>query len=334
MITSNEKETIKTEVSSYLSSKKSATRFEIINAVLNVMGFPDSERHNYINSSKCNAIQSYAGSVLTDKYINGEITVINGCYTLAKEEAVVVQENQCKNAILNFLKKQPYTKHDLYTALQKHFQTDKTKIVDDDNALKSLAGNLLNGLVTAQKVIFEDGKYYLASQATKKTYPKLSMDEEAFEKLFLERLYSCGGRFFEKFVANLLEKYFIFTGRDVLNCEVIGGADDGGIDVIIDTIEELGFTERIMIQAKCRKNIQVTEKEVREFYGALNAKGGSRGIFITTSTFHSCAEKLLLSISNCVGINGKKLFTLVKQTAYGIIMNKDGFLFDETVFGN
>ena len=265
---------------------------------------------------------------------DGDIKSENGKYQLAKEKAVIVEQDQCINAILNLLKKKPYAKKELYTALQKHFQTDKTTTLDDDNALKGLAGQLLNRLVTNRKILFEDGKYSLTVKTEKKVYPKQPVAEETFEKMFLERLYDCGGNFFERFVSNLLEKYFIITGRDVLNCEVIGGTDDGGIDVVIDTIEELGFTEHIMIQAKCRKNIQTTEKEVREFYGALNAKGGTRGIFITTSTFHPCAEKLLHTINNCVGIDGSKMFALVKQTAYGISKNKDGYLFDETIFKN
>ncbi|MDE7296127.1 MAG: restriction endonuclease, partial [Clostridia bacterium] len=307
-ITSNDKAKVIAAVSDYLSSHKSATRKEIIEGVLDIFGFSDKEKQNKAGNSKCNNIRSYAGSALNDMSSNGDIKNENGKYSLIKEKAIVVKEDQCKSAILNLLKKKPYTKKDLYSALQQHFKTDKTKTVSDDNALKGLAGNLLNSLITANKILLEDGKYSLAVQVEKKVYPKQPVAEETFEKLFLERLCNCGGDFFERFVSNLLEKYFIITGRDVLNCDVIGGANDGGIDVIIDTIEELGFTEHIMIQAKCRKNIQITEKEVREFYGALNAKGGSRGIFITTSTFHPCAEKFLFAINNCVGINGSKIF--------------------------
>ncbi|MBD5132827.1 MAG: restriction endonuclease [Clostridiales bacterium] len=333
-ITSNEKQKVKTVISDYLSSDKSSTRKEIMDAVLDAFGFFDKEKQSKSSNSKCNNIRSYAGSVLSEMCSNGDIKNENGNYVLIKERAVIVEEDQCRNAILAFLKKKPYTKKDLYATLQKHFKTDKTKTVADDNALKGLAGNLLSSLINTKKILLEDGKYSLPVQIEKKVYPKQAVAEETFEKIFLERLCDCGGDFFERFVSNLLEKYFIITGRDVLNCEVIGGTNDGGIDVVIDTIEELGFTEQIMVQAKCRKNIQITEKEVREFYGALNAKGGSRGIFITTSTFHPCAEKLLLSINNCVGINGSKMFGLVKQTAYGIRKNKDGYLFDETIFNN
>ena len=104
------------------------------------------------------------------------------------------------------------------------------------------------------------------------------------------------------------------------------------VDVIMETEEELGFVERIIIQTKNRKNIQTTEKEIREFYGVMNAQKGTRGIFVTTSSFHPAAEKLLLSLPNCVGIDGKKLFSLVKQTVYGIHKTKSGFSFDNAIF--
>ena len=331
-ITKNDKEKIIALVADYLTVAKPQTRKEIIDGVLNKYGFTDKEKKNKSPTSNCNLVRSYIGTVLTNMISDKTIAKKGDKYYLTKEQAVIVSEEQCKDTILSLLKKKPYTKKDLYTSLLKHFKVDETKTVDDDNALKGLAGNLLSSMVASKLIFVEDNKYSLAVKVDKKTYPKSPVAEETFKKLFLERLCDLGGLFFEKFVANLLEKYFLITGRDVLNCSVIGGSDDGGIDVKLDTIEDLGFTERIMIQAKCRKNIQVTEKEVREFYGALNAQGGTRGIFITTSTFHPCAEKLLLSIDNCVGIDGDKVFELVQKTAYGIRKNKDGYFFDETIF--
>ena len=331
-ISNNEKEKIIGLVADYLTSAKPQTRKEIIACVLDKYGFSNNEKNNKSPNSKCNVIRSYIGTVLTKMIAEGTVVKQGDKYSLAVEKEVVVSEEQCKNAILSFLKKKPYTKKDLYSALQKHFETDKTKTVNDDNALKGMAGNLLSRLISEKVIFTEDEKYYLTVGTEKKTYAKNSMPEEAFKTLFLERLHDLGGQFFEKFVANLLEKYFLITGRDVLNCIVLGGSDDGGIDVKLDTIEELGFTEHIMVQAKCRKNTQVTQKEVREFYGALNAQGGTRGIFITTATFHPCAEELLLSIDNCVGIDGEKVFDLVKKTTYGIRKNKDGYIFDETIF--
>lgn len=76
----------------------------------------------------------------------------------------------------------------------------------------------------------------------------------------------------------------------------------------------------------------ITEEEIREFYGAVCAKNDSRGIFVTTSVFHPGAVKLLLSIENCVGIDGEKLFYLAEKTSYGIRLTKEGYRFDNSVF--
>ena len=122
------------------------------------------------------------------------------------------------------------------------------------------------------------------------------------------------------------------TGRTVLVCEVSGGSSDGGVDVVVDTVDDLGFYEHIMVQAKCRAKNHVTEKEVREFYGALTALSGSRGIYATTSVFHEGAQRLLKTLDNCVGVDGDKLFELVEKTAYGIIREKGGYRFDENIF--
>ena len=331
-ITSGEKEKVLTSISDYLFSNSAGTRKQIIDGVLDKYGFSDKEKSNKASDSKVHSIRSYIGTVLTDMISKGTIVKVEGNYSLINETAVIVKEEQCRDTILKFLRKKPYSKKDLYVSLQKHFKTDKTRTVDDDNALKGLAGNILRNLTDSADVIFEDGKYYAADHV-KVTYPKQPVDEENFKQLFISRLCDCGGKFFEKYIASLLEKYFTLTDRDVINCDIIGGTDDGGIDVVIDTVDDLGFNEQIMIQAKCRRNIQITEKEVREFYGALNAKGGTRGMYITTSVFHPCADKLLLSLNNCVGIDGNKVYDLAKKTTYGIRKNKDGYMFDEAVFG-
>ena len=132
----------------------------------------------------------------------------------------------------------------------------------------------------------------------------------------------------------VIEKYFSMMGQFVVFCDVTGGSDDGGIDIILETVDGLGFYEKIMVQTKCRDKAQINEKEVREFYGAVNALGGSRGLYVTTTNYHYGAKKLLDSIDNCVGIDGDKLFELIKKTEYGICITKNGFAFDSAIFGS
>ena len=51
------------------------------------------------------------------------------------------------------------------------------------------------------------------------------------------------------------------------------------------------------------------------------------------SGFHPGADRLLKSIPNCVGVDGEKLFDIVKKTAYGIHRTSAGYTFDEAIFG-
>ena len=74
-------------------------------------------------------------------------------------------------------------------------------------------------------------------------------------------------------------------------------------------------------------------KEVREFFGAMTAQGGTRGIFATTSAFHPGAVRFLNSIPHCVGIDREKIFEIAEKTAYGLKKTKNGYVLDPTIFG-
>lgn len=143
-------------------------------------------------------------------------------------------------------------------------------------------------------------------------------DSDKLRRHFLVRLYARGGAYLEQYAMNLLIKYYQDSGKVIRGSQVTGGSTDGGIDGVLEITDWLGFRECIMIQTKCRGSIQVTEKEIREFYGVVCSRNGSRGIFITTSTFHDSAKKLLAAIDNCVGVDGEKLFLMACRCHYGI----------------
>ena len=323
------------------------TKGAVTAAILQVLGeMPAASRRQIIDGAmaRCapgvkspappddnaDAVRSYIGSVLTDLIAKEDVTRQNEGYALNKEALVIVREEQCETAVKRLLAGRPYGKSELYRALDRHFGTDRTASREDDCNLHTAAGTVLSRLVKSGTVAFVDGSYRLTSAVFDGRNDPLP--EADFKKRFLERLHLLGGAFFERFAASALEKYFLVTGREVLTCEITGGSDDGGVDIVIDTVEDLGFTEHIMVQAKCRDQNQVTEKEVREFYGALTARGGSRGIYITTAGFHPGADRLLRSIPNCVGVDGDKLFEIIKKTAYGIHKTGAGYTFDDTIF--
>lgn len=318
----------------YMKSVDFATRREILDGALSEYGFSEEARKNPDPASKYNTARSDIGTVLNQLIQEKELLRVGISYALAKDEPVIVKEVQCRQQMLHLLKKKSYTRRELFTALDRAFGTDLTRVTTDDAALHSLAGQILSDLVQKGDVVCNDGKYACAdtSRTSSALAERTPLPAESFKPLLMERLHRAGGSFFEHFLANTLEKYFLITGRTVLNCDVIGGSNDGGIDILIETVEQLGFVEHIAVQAKCRERAQVTEKEIREFYGAMNAKGASRGIYATTSSFHPGAQKLLDSLDNCVGLDGDRLFEIIRMTAYGIHITKAGFSLDRTIF--
>ena len=111
---------------------------------------------------------------------------------------------------------------------------------------------------------------------------------------------------FERLVVRLLEKMGYGKG------EAVGGSGDGGIDGIINQ-DVLGL-EKVYIQAKRWQN-QVGEPEIRNFSGSLDAKGATKGVFITTSSFSSTAEQTAQTISA-----GNKLIRLIDGTELARLM--------------
>lgn len=98
----------------------------------------------------------------------------------------------------------------------------------------------------------------------------------------LELIKSKSPSFFENFVAELLSKMG-YGGIDTNNFEVVGQSNDGGIDGII--YQDHLRIEKIYVQAKKWDNSKVAPRDIRDFIGALNLKGTTKGVFITTSSF-------------------------------------------------
>jgi restriction system protein len=68
--------------------------------------------------------------------------------------------------------------------------------------------------------------------------------------------------------------------------QAVGKTGDGGIDGVINE-DRLGL-DAIYIQAK-RWEVSVGEGPIRDFKGALDAKGANKGVFSTTSAFTTAA---------------------------------------------
>ena len=101
----------------------------------------------------------------------------------------------------------------------------------------------------------------------------------------IERVKNCSPAYFERLVVQLLIKMGYGGSRQEAG-EALGRSGDGGIDGIINE-DRLGL-DAIYLQAK-RWEGSVGEGPIRDFKGALDAKGAQKGVFITTSTFTPAA---------------------------------------------
>ena len=130
----------------------------------------------------------------------------------------------------------------------------------------------------------------------------------------LESLSKVSPDLFEQLVVALLEKMDYGKG------DVVGGSGDGGIDGIINQ-DALGL-EKVYIQAK-RWASQVGEPEIRNFSGSLDARGASKGVFITTSRFSGTASQTARTISAGSKfirlIDGPELASLMIDHDVGVI---------------
>ena len=314
----------------YLSLNQSATRMELIEGALSSYGLSKSELENCSPKSKCALVRSYLSTAITDLINKQDVKREGDRFMLAKDELVIVREDECEKEILSLLDSGAYTKEEIFKRLESYFGTDKTLSLKDDYSLRTIAGGTLAALIYDGTLEIVGSKYVKSCE--KCANLDTPLPENEFKPIFFKQLFLMGGRFFESFVGNLLDKYYTLSNKMVVYCDVTGGSDDGGIDIVLETVDYLGFGEKIVAQTKCRDRAHVTEKEVREFYGAMNALGATRGIYVTTTYFHESAEYFLDSVSDLVGIDGHKLFELVKKTGYGIKAVRGGYTFDNTIF--
>jgi len=131
----------------------------------------------------------------------------------------------------------------------------------------------------------------------------------------LQRVSECSPLFFEKLVISLLVKIG-YGGSFEEASKVIGGSHDGGIDGVIK--EDILGLDVIYIQAKRWKQ-NVGEPVIRDFLGALELNGTSKGVIITTAEFTKSALNVLKKTNRrVVLIDGNKLSRLMIEHNLGV----------------
>jgi hypothetical protein len=243
-----------------------------------------------------------------------------------KEDMITIDDKQIRKLVLHKVMGEKISKSDIFDWVLKETGATDTKSTKDDAIIKSIIGVMLTEMEKAELIV-KDGSCYVST-------PKLNKNSKIWKgrTKFLDAIHSLGGYFFEEYTVRLLERYYTQLGYNVIKAVRTGGSEDGGVDGILEVVDQFGFEEKILIQCKNRTSSNtVTTKEIREFYGCVCALGGTRGIYSTTTRFHCEAEELLHSIHNCVGIDGDAIFRIAKKTGYGIKTINGEDIIDEQV---
>ena len=309
--------------------KKSYNRKKLIASCIDALGLSREELADRSTNSQQNILRSKIGTVINEMHASGVLSLDKeGRYSLVPEKPVAVRIERCESEIIKALSVRSMTKTSLREHIKRALGADKTPSTKDDDKVFAYVGQLLKRL-TAEGALTSDGMLYSLS-------PKFVAHADDINAMlslksdFLARIHRRGGEFFENYFMALIEKYAAKHGKQVIECYVTGGSEDGGIDGVLKTRDALGFRETVMVQTKNRVEI-TSETDVRGFYGAVCAKQGSRGIYAITSDFHPVAKKFLDDLDNCVGVNGDRLFSMALECSYGIKKTADGLLVDERI---
>jgi len=122
--------------------------------------------------------------------------------------------------------------------------------------------------------------------------------------------------FFERLIVALLLSMG-YGGSQENAGRALGQSSDGGIDGVIDQ-DPLGV-DQIFVQAKrYADGNNIGSGAIRDFFGALNIKRATKGIFFTTSKFTTEAKKTASDLgSRIVLIDGDRLSRLMIQYNIG-----------------
>ena len=133
----------------------------------------------------------------------------------------------------------------------------------------------------------------------------------------LERVRNAPFSFSEDLVFDLLIAMG-YGGGDRENGKVTGRSGDGGIDAIINE-DALGL-DQVFIQVKrYAKDNNVGEPHLRNFAGAIDAAGTTKGVFVTTSGFTKQAKEYVRrSPKRIVLIDGQRLARLMVKHNVGV----------------
>ncbi len=142
--------------------------------------------------------------------------------------------------------------------------------------------------------------------------------ESSLAEDLLQRIRAGTPAFFEKAIVLLLLEMG-YGGGSVVDLEraLTGGSGDGGIDGVID--QDILGLDRIYIQAKRYSDgNSIGPGAIRDFFGSLDMKKASKGVFVTASSFSSNAKETAEKLGKrIVLIDGEQLTRLMIRHSVG-----------------
>lgn len=133
----------------------------------------------------------------------------------------------------------------------------------------------------------------------------------------LERVRKAEPAFLEQVVKDLLIAMGYGKGDPGMG-QVTGGSGDGGIDVKIRE-DALGLDEVYLQAKRYAANGTVGENDLRNFVGAIDAAGTTKGVFVTTASFTKAAKAYVeKSPKRIILIDGEELARLMVEHDIGV----------------
>ena len=302
-------------------------RKELVDRLVALSPLSDPEKKDLSASGVLSQYKSIIGTAVKrmEQYGDIEVTEHNEI-ELKKKPQSIAREAEISRYIIELVKESTLTLREITERAVEYFGAGNTLTLDDDVSIEIMVRHLTSDLVRRKKLAYAYGKYTLSPDSIVIKRPKSLFEE------FIILLNSKGGEFFENYSAILLDKYYRSLGMTVGYCNVIGGSDDGGIDVILTVSDQLGFEDKILVQCKQKSGTNVTLKELKEFVGAFYVDKGTRGIYMTTARFHKEASLLFGELHDIIPIDGPKLFDIAKKCLCGIKLENGEYKIDTEFF--
>lgn len=140
---------------------------------------------------------------------------------------------------------------------------------------------------------------------------------DELEAEVLERVRKAEPAFLERVVKDLLVAMGYGKGDPTMG-QVTGSPGDGGIDVKIRE-DALGLDEVYLQAKRYAAGNTVGESDLRNFAGAIDAAGTTKGVFVTTASFTKAAKTYMeKSPKRIILINGEQLARLMVEHNIGV----------------